>query len=43
MVKMLVMIDPAGFHRVVIRQEVAVLADTGRSISPGSVTIFRVA
>lgn len=40
---MMMMIDYEGFHRVVIRQEVAVLADTGRSIHPGSVTIFRVA
>ena len=39
---MLILIDSGGFHRVVIRQEVAVLADTGRSIHPGSVTIFRV-
>ncbi len=42
MMMMLIMMDRGGFHRVVIRQEVAVLADTGRSIHPGSVTIFRV-
>lgn len=39
---MMIMIDCGGFHRLVIRQEVAVLANTGRSIHPGSVTIFRV-
>lgn len=39
---MMMMIDRGGFHRDVIRQEVGVLADRGRSIRPGSVTIFRV-
>lgn len=39
---MLIMIDSGEFHRVVIRQEVTALACTGRSIHPGSVTIFRV-
>lgn len=44
MIMMIVLIttDREGFHRLVIRQEVAVLANTGRSIHPGSVTIFRV-
>lgn len=32
---MLIVIDRGGFHRVVIRQEVAVLADTGDQYAQG--------
>lgn len=39
---MMVLMDHRGSHRLVMRQEVGVLANTGGSIHPGSVTIFRV-